>query len=732
MKRLLVAAGALLLLAGCADRTAHGPSTQSLAGKWRVHDANDPALAGWRADDGQWQSLRVPANWYVAGLDHQGALWYRTQFSLPPLRPDNMATLVFKGVDYHADAWLNQRPVGRHTGYFQRFSLDISEEARRDNQLAVRVDSPFESPDSTWPLHKNVIKGVFSQHDARPGGAWTKQGQDANTGGIWAPVDVHISRGAVIDNVLTTPAWQQGLAHPALTLAIDYRTNRDRPAMLHIRVKPHNFSGKSYTFNQPVNLAYQRSGAQSLQVTLPMAGAALWWPKGYGDPNLYEVEVSLTDNLGVMDRTTTRTGLRQIVKPAQGGWVINGKRIFLRGTNYIGSSWLSAMKPADWEKDLELLEEMNANAIRVHGHIASHELYELADERGMLIWQDMPLQWGYNDSPEFAQEAARQATDAIRQYGNYPSIIVWGGQNEPPFDSLWMQKRFPDWYPEMNKNLAQKVADALAQDTTRIMHPWSSVTEHFWQGWYFGTINDFLQPAKNGIITEFGAEALPNLETLKTIIPEKDLWPATTQPGDPGWAIWKYHNFQPVQTFQFAKIERGPTIQTFIENTQRYQADSVRTAAESYRRQRYQPVSVLFQFMFVETWPSINWGVMDYRRQPKLGYYALQKAYQPILPSIEPVTLNWKSGAAGKVNLWAINDTLKAYPKARLAWTITQDNRVLAAGEQRLDMAADSGVKLAAASAVPQGGAPVTVTSRLYDRWGNLLGANDIDFTLQK
>ncbi len=79
-------------------------------------------------------------------------------------------------------------------------------------------------------------------------------------------------------------------------------------------------------------------------------------------------------------------------------------------------------------------------------------------------------------------------------------------------------------------------------------------------------------------------------------------------------------------------------------------------AAESYRRQRYQPVTALFQFMFVETWPPST-GVVDYLRQPKAGYYALQRAYQPILPSIEPVTASWRQGSPATVRLWAINDT---------------------------------------------------------------------------
>ncbi|MDU7869352.1 MAG: hypothetical protein E7J78_19780, partial [Pantoea sp.] len=90
----------------------------------------------------------------------------------------------------------NGQPLGKHEGYFQRFSLDASAALQRHNQLVVRVDSPYEDPHKVWPLHKTVMKGILNQHDTRPGGAWSPEGQDANSGGIWAPVRLHLSRGA--------------------------------------------------------------------------------------------------------------------------------------------------------------------------------------------------------------------------------------------------------------------------------------------------------------------------------------------------------------------------------------------------------------------------------------------------------------------------------------------------------------------------------------------------------
>lgn len=135
---------------------------------------------------------------------------------------------------------------------------------------------------------------------------------------------------------------------------------------------------------------------------------------------------------------------------------------------------------------------MNANAIRVHSHVAGRALYDVADEMGLMIWQDVPLQWGYNNSDAFADNAARQTREMVEQFGNSPAIIVWGGHNEPPWNSPWMEKRFPDWNKNLNQTLTKRVGDALSQDTSRIVHRFSAVEEHYWAGWYFGTMRDLL------------------------------------------------------------------------------------------------------------------------------------------------------------------------------------------------------------------------------------------------
>ncbi|EEK7630304.1 glycoside hydrolase family 2 [Salmonella enterica subsp. enterica serovar Newport] len=701
------------------------PLTWSLAGMWRVHAANDSTFDGVNAPEHGWRALRVPANWYSAGYDHQGALWYRHEFTLPERAPNTMATLVFDGVDYFADVTLNGKALARHEGYFQRFPVDVSDALRRHNQLAVRVDSPYEDPEKIWPLHKTLVKGILNQHDTRPGGAWSVQGQDANSGGIWAPVKLHLSRSVTIDDVILRPDWQKGLENPVLRAEIRYRALTTGPATLRLSAIPDNFNGQRFYQDFPVNLATTDGKVQTLSVTLPMDGARLWWPVGYGRPNLYRVRVTLADDLGVMDTAITRTGLRKLEEQADNkGWRINDRRLFIKGSNYIGSPWLGTMTRKKYRRDFELVEAMNANAIRVHGHVAGRALYEVADEMGLMIWQDVPLQWGYDNSAAFADNAVRQTREMVEQFGNSPAIIVWGGHNEPPWNSPWMEKRFPDWNKTLNQALTKRVGDALAEDTSRIVHRFSAVEEHYWAGWYFGTMRDLLAPAKTGIITEFGAQALPRLTTLKTIVPAHLIWPKSTAADDPGWTYWKYHNFQPFQTFKFANIPRGKTIQEMIDNTQKYQADLVAMAAESYRRQRFQPVTALFHFMFVETWPSINWGVVDYLRKPKAGYYALQRAYQPILPSIEPVTAVWRQGSKAASRLWAINDTWSACNDCRLKWQVKQNGRTLAKGDITRTLPPDSGFQVKEITVTPTTRHKVTIEYRIENEAGKTVGYN--------
>src|SRR5262249_47401705 len=206
----------------------------SLAGRWKVRsDSLPPAEASLpMLDDSAWQEITVPSNWFLQGRDEAGVVWFRRRFPALPQQPGQLVKLVFTGVDYAADVWLNGHYLGSHAGYFQPFSFVVSEllHATAENVLVVRVDSPSEDPVQGWSLHKRLIKGIFSHHDTRPGGSWSARGQDQNTGGIWGPVYLRVSSQVAIDAIKVTPQLQRSaqpvqqgqVAHAEVALTVTY------------------------------------------------------------------------------------------------------------------------------------------------------------------------------------------------------------------------------------------------------------------------------------------------------------------------------------------------------------------------------------------------------------------------------------------------------------------------------------------------------------------------------
>ncbi|NOU21797.1 MAG: glycoside hydrolase family 2, partial [Methyloglobulus sp.] len=157
----------------------------------------------------------------------------------------------------------------------------------------------------------------------------------------------------------------------------------------------------------------------------------------------------------------------------------------------------------------------------------------------------------------------------------------------------------------------------------------------------------------------------------------------------------------------------------------------IKLAAESFRRQRYHPVSGIFQFMFVEDWPSMNWGVVDYWRSPKLGYYALKQAYQPILPSIAWKQESYKCGETANFELWAINDLPTSYPKAQISYSLRNGKTLLETHKLTTDLAADSGRKIKTLNwkSLLPGHYELRLT--IADTKGNRLGENMYEFDIK-
>jgi beta-mannosidase len=704
------------------SRTSDSSSRIDLSGVWDFQVAELKPLApeayansSNSSKTDTWQAINVPDNWYLQGKDIHGKAWYRKSFTLGSSIVGRYARLNFQGVDYAADVWLNGQYLGHHEGYFQPFDFDVSKVVLKgENLLMVLVDSPIEDPTKAWSLKKRLIKGIFSHHDTRPGGAWSVRGQEKNTGGIWAPVYLDISDSIAIRQLQVVPKKNNSdwMVNSTLTLGSKFPNNAE--VIVEGTIEPENFTGTKIKFKQSKKIA---RGDSQLLVSALINQPKLWWPVGHGEPSLYKINIKLKQAGRLLDQQEAVFGFREVSVDAKTlEWRINGRRMFIRGTNYISSQWLSEMTSSRYADDIQLMLGANINAVRVHAHIEAKRFYDICDQKGLLVFQDFPLQWGYSDDLVFTEEARKQVREMVYLH------------NEPPWDASWMKYKYTDYDPNQNRILDELLFREVTEiESSRFIRKQSATFEHAWMGWYFGDWKDFSKPTKEAWISEFGAQALPSFSSLRKIFNDDELWPDN----DKEWEKWAYHNFQKHETFDLAKVTQGKNINEFIQNTQTYQSKLTKLAAESYRRQRYSPVTGIFQFMFVEDWPSINWGIVDYWRIPKPAYDALAIAYQPILPSIEWSVDTFAIDDTAVFGMWIINDKWQTYLDAEYQVSLLKDGQLLESKKITIDILEDSAKKIDDFKVLLTAVGSYSLQVKALSNSGVVLGQNQHDFIVK-
>ncbi len=762
-----------------------------LGGKWYYITEDNPAFATPELNHQGWPQMNIPQNWFLAGLDHHGVVWFRRSFTYNP-RKGYYATLCLDGVDYFADVYLNGVHLGHHEGYFEPFRLDATGHLREgDNILAVRVESPFEEPGPQgWHMHKRLIKGVLTHHDCRPGGGWSAElGQSYNTGGIWNSVRL-VQHGPITIEQMMLEA-DLG-SNPPVLYAIARIKNRlpPRVAFYSLYCSPENFDLQAGYSQQ--NVPFVLPHGESLQI-FPMAvsGVRRWevWERGF--PHLYHVTLDLADiSTTPLDSTTQVFGFRTVEVDEGYRWQVNGRSFFPRGSNYIASQWLSeticpevaaaeshpfpAPKHApplpdgmSWfERDVALMKQANLNTVRVHAHVLPSQFYEACDRAGLLVWQDFPLQWGYTDTPEFHAEAERQIIAMVNLLYSHPSIAVWCCHNESPWDASWMaEETGGDHDPDHNRALDARLEQVVRDlDTGRYVHRNSGTGDgHAYPGWYYGHWRDYIGIPGAPFPTEYGTQGLPVYETLTQMlghlgpdagyadlvrfytwmssldgyrdlrgVPPLEETPAELHHARKIWMAWRFHNFQPSETFEKNGIPPGESLVDLIAASQNYQAWVIQYATECYRRRKGKGITGLFQFMLVDPWPAITWSVLDYWRVPKPAFEALRRAMQPILPSLN-IIRELQAGRPLEADLVVVNDLLQHYPGAVVSWSLTTEGgEEMAADSVAVDVPAD-GVSPGQVVAIPSlADGRYRLTLTLHGAEGALLGENCYELVVER
>ena len=393
-------------------------------------------------DDSAWQAIDVPHTWNRignAGIERsplsnsvQGIGWYRLRFttpagsaSKPVARDTSRYFLEFDGVGALADVWLNGHYLGKHAGAFSRFRFDATAaiDPSGDNVLVVKADNSRPQPGSStaavMPLSGDFF--VF--------------------GGVYRSVTLVATRAVHVDLLDYGGPGVYGHAvsiEPAAAVVqVATRVVNDgpKPAKVLIETAVEAADGKI------VASTSSQSGGLSAKVVVVAATLRIPQPRpwqGLKDPYLYRTVVTLRSPPGeILDRVSQPLGLRTLAFDPDKGFFLNGQHLFLQGASMHQDrpvkGW--AISRADQQQDFDYLLDMGGNAVRLAHYQHDQRSYEIADERGIVAWAEIPLvnQVSFDGTPAseaFAVNATQQLLELIRQNYNHPSIAVWSIANE--------------------------------------------------------------------------------------------------------------------------------------------------------------------------------------------------------------------------------------------------------------------------------------------------------------
>ena len=625
-----------------------------------------------------WFSVPVPGHWQLLpGLaEHQGFMLYRCTFeSAPPPPADGMLNLRFGGVYYAARAWLNGEFLGSHEGYFAPFEFDCTDlVVRGPNKLLVEVYSP-EEPDEN---DRRTLGGLWAK--------WDAMDPRINPGGLFRPVTL-VHSGRVRIRSLEVEAQPSGECRAVARLY----SRRWANVTLRGRARPLGFEAPGAEFEEDVQLL---AGENTVEAPFILPEPRLWWTRGRGEQPLYELGLRCS---GAEERV--RFGVRSVELR---GWhaYLNGERVFLRGTNYLPTdAYPARASESRMREDAESLCRANLNSVRVHVHVAERAFYEACDELGLLVLQDFPLQWTHRRS--VLGTAISQAGEMGRLLRSHPSVGVYLIHDEPLHvvpPKMWTAPRLarmaveafaPRWALWQRRVLAPAVIKGLlGEDRSRpiiVAAGLPSTTNHLYFGWYYGRFRDLERAAKlfpglSRLPTEYGAQALPDPESLE------EVWPEGMEP--PWTDLVENYCFQPERMWHYVPWRGDRAL--YIRETQAYQARVLKHATELFRRRKYRPTGGAFTFMFNDSAPAITWSVVDWRGRAKLGYEALRSAMSPALVCVEYPKEGYRPGELLDLAVFMVNDLPQGLGRIRWEWWVELNGARIADGAGQAVIPPDS------------------------------------------
>lgn len=394
---------------------AETPSATPLSGSWKFYKGDADGAMATVFDDAKWESVTVPHTWNLDVLQkgtatYMGTAWYRKTLDLPA--DGKRRFLRFEAAGRIADVYFNGEHLGQHRGGYSAFCYEITKFIKPgENTLAVCVNNAAD------PTVAPTSYGLFT--------VW---------GGLYRPVSLLVKNPTCITPLdyaspgiyLLQKNVSADKADLQLTAKLSNARDQETARKLVFVIK--DASGKIVKqVDRDVNLPAGATTAVSLDVTLDHPH--LW--NGREDPYLYSVTAELRDADKVVDSVTQPLGLRFYRVDPKDGFFLNGKYLNLHGVCR-HQEWEqsgAALTDSQHQRDVELIYEMGANALRLAHYQQADTMYRLCDHNGIVVWAEIPCVQDWHEGP-FQQNCEQQLTELIRQNFNHPAILFWGMFNE--------------------------------------------------------------------------------------------------------------------------------------------------------------------------------------------------------------------------------------------------------------------------------------------------------------
>ena len=583
--------------------------------------------------------------------------WYVTSFHVDREKKKQQVWLNFNEFNYRAEVWLNGEMLAdssKMVGMERQFRFDVTNllKTGEENHLAVAVfpvDVPGEP--SVPPLEPFGDPGVnmgdgmiaknYTKWDA-VGWDWQPAARDRDMG-ITEDVFLSFINEVELQDVYIT-------SDPNLPEA-DYADMVISASLVNhsAEEKQGTVSGQiinsldTINFNVPFTLSANETQKLFLDHNnvpeLRIQNPKLWWPVGYGEPNLYEVKLVATAGDGSRSEVTENHGIRRIETRVEKSRIltINGKDIFLKGGNWV-LDWMLNWTASRYEEEILLSKNANQNILRVWGPtgVPPKAFFDAADKHGMLIWQDFlnDFHGTHKNTPGYQPEQGLYkeiSAGIVKRYRNHPSLFMWCGGNEGvnPRENILVNEVLAE-FDNRSGRFYLKASDG---DGLHGGGPYHSIRpEKF-----------FTHPKLHGFSSELGASGVPVLESVRRFIPEigqdKNL---DKYPVDGTWAYHDAANFPGRDLRKFTALDNiirndygGPGsidqqgVKNYFAKAQLQNFAAYQGVVSSIGIQMWDNSTGMLLWKSNSSWPSMVWQLYDWYQQAHAGYYGAKKAFAP-------------------------------------------------------------------------------------------------------